>query len=45
LRLAVTLGKAAHVRELVLPKAKQGDASILLQALKDEPSRHTCKTY
>jgi DNA-binding LacI/PurR family transcriptional regulator len=38
LRLAVTRGKAAHVRELVLPMAEQGDASVLLQALNDEPS-------
>ena len=38
MRLAVTLGKAAHVRELVRPMAEQGDAKVLLQALNDEPS-------
>jgi ankyrin repeat protein len=50
LRLAITKGKAAHVRELFRPMAEQGDASVdaspcsaigrkrLLQALNDEPS-------
>ncbi len=38
LRLAITKGKVAHVRELVRPMAEQGDALMLLQALKDEPS-------
>ena len=37
LRLTITLGKAAHVRELVRPMTEQGDAEIL-QALNDEPS-------
>ena len=35
LRLSVTLGKADHVRELM---AEQGDTSVLLQALHDQPS-------
>jgi len=38
LRLSVTLGKAEHVRALVRPMAEQGDESVLLQALNDEPS-------
>jgi len=38
LRLAVTRGKAAHVRELVRPMAEQGDAWEKMQDLNDEPS-------
>jgi hypothetical protein len=35
LRLAITKGKAAHVRELVRPMALQGDECLLLQALNE----------
>ena len=38
LRLAITKGKVAHVRELVRPMAEQGDASVLMQAIDGEPS-------
>ena len=38
LRLAVTRGKAANVRELVRPMAEQGDAWEKMQDLNDEPS-------
>ena len=38
LRLAITKGKVAHVRELVRPIAEQGDASVLMQAIDGEPS-------
>ena len=38
LRLAITKGKVAHVRELVRPMTEQGDASVLMQAIDGEPS-------
>ena len=38
LRLTITLGKAAHVRELVRPMTEQGDVWGLMQAINDEPS-------
>ena len=43
LRLAVTRGKAAHVRELVRPMTEQGDAWELMKALDDEPS-YSCSS-
>ena len=38
LRLAITKGKVAHVRELVRPMTEQSDASVLMQAIDGEPS-------
>ena len=43
LRLAITKGKVAHVRELVRPMTEQGDAWELMKALDDEPS-YSCSS-